>query len=163
MIAHLVNPRFDAAEAIVREVETAGRTIGREIVVRRASTEAEIDATFATLRQREVGGLLVAADPFFHASREQLVLWSVRLGLPAVFEQREFVVAGGLMSYSTSITDAYRQMGVYVPASSRAKGRPICRWCSRPNSQLVVNLKTAKTLGLTMPSGLMSIIDEVIE
>jgi putative tryptophan/tyrosine transport system substrate-binding protein len=163
VIAHLVNPRFDASDTIIRDVAAAGQTMGREIVLLRASNEAEIDAAFAALLQRQVGGLMVAADPVFNAYRDQIVLWSVRLGLPAAYEQREFVQAGGLMSYSTSITDAYRQMGVYVGRILKGEKPSDLPVVQSAKFQLVFNLKTAKTLGLTLPSGLMSIIDEVIE
>ena len=106
---------------------------------------------------------MVAADPFFNSRRDQIVLWAVRHGLPAAYEQREFAVAGGLMSYGTSITDAYRQMGRLRrpnPQGREAADLPVVQ---SAKFELVVNLKTAKTLGLTLPSGLLSIIDEVIE
>ena len=114
-------------------------------------------------------GHLVAAfrqglkDPFFNARRDQIVLWSVRQGLPAAYEQREFTMAGGLMSYSTSLTDAYRQLGIYAGRILKGEKPADLPVVQSAKFELVVNLKTARTLGLTLPSGLMSIIDEVIE
>ena len=161
--AHLVNPRFPQTEIIVKDVIAAARTMGREIILLRASTDSEIDAVFAALPQQQVGGLMVAADPFFNSHREQIVLWAVRHGLPAAYEQREFVVAGGLMSYSTSITAAYRQMGLYAGRILKGEKPTELPVVQAAKFELVVNLKTAKTLGLTLPSGLLSIVDEVIE
>jgi putative ABC transport system substrate-binding protein len=148
---------------IVEEVRAAARTMGRDIILMEASSEAEIDAVFAALPQKKVGGLMVAADPFFNAHREQIVQWVVRLGIPATYEQREFTLAGGLMSYSTSITDAYRQMGVYTGRILKGEKPADLPVVQAAKFELVVNMKTAKTLGLTLPSGLLSIVDEVIE
>jgi putative ABC transport system substrate-binding protein len=106
---------------------------------------------------------MVAADPVFYAHRERIVLWAVRQGLPAAYEQREFVTTGGLMSYSTSITDSYRQMGVYAGRILKGEKPADLPVVQSSKFELVVNMKTAKALGLTLPSGLLSIIDEVIE
>jgi putative ABC transport system substrate-binding protein len=163
VIAHLINPNYVPSEGAARNVEAAGQAMGREIVLLRATTETEIDAVFAALPQKKVGGLLVAADPFFNARRDQIVLWSVRQGLPAAYEQREFTMAGGLMSYSTSLTDAYRQLGIYAGRILKGEKPADLPVVQSAKFELVVNLKTARTLGLTLPSGLMSIIDEVIE
>ncbi|HEY1474292.1 MAG TPA: ABC transporter substrate-binding protein [Pseudolabrys sp.] len=163
VIAHLVNPNYPPTEAIVTNVEAAARTLGRTILLLKAGSEGEIDSAFATMSQKQVGGLLVAADPFFNAQREQVVLWTVRYRLPAAFEQREFALVGGLMSYGTSITDAYRQMGIYagrILKGERPADLPVVQ---SAKFELVINLKTAKALGLTLPSGLLSIADEVIE
>jgi len=163
VIAHLINPNYVPSEGAARNVEAAGRAMGREIVLLQATTETEIDAVFVALPQKKVGGLLVAADPFFNARRDQIVLWSVRQGLPAAYEQREFTMAGGLMSYSTSLTDAYRQLGIYAGRILKGEKPADLPVVQSAKFELVVNLKTARTLGLTLPSGLMSIIDEVIE
>jgi putative ABC transport system substrate-binding protein len=137
--------------------------MGRELVQLQASSESEIDAVFTALPQRQVGGLLVASDPFFYAHREKIVLWAVRLGIPAAYEQREYAVAGGLMSYSTSITDSYRQMGIYAGRILKGEKPANLPVVQSAKFELIVNLKTAKTLGLTLPSGLLAIVDEVIE
>jgi putative ABC transport system substrate-binding protein len=162
-IAHLVNPKFSSSEPIVRDTVAAARTMGRELVQLQASSESEIDAVFTALPQRQVGGLLVASDPFFYAHREKIVLWAVRLGIPAAYEQREYAVAGGLMSYSTSITDSYRQMGIYAGRILKGEKPANLPVVQSAKFELIVNLKTAKTLGLTLPSGLLAIVDEVIE
>jgi putative ABC transport system substrate-binding protein len=162
-IAHLINPLYLPSEGAARNVAAAGRAMGREIVLVQASSASEIDAVFAALPQKQVGGLLVAADPFFNSRRDQIVLWSVRQGLPAAYEQREFTLAGGLMSYSTNITDAYRQLGAYTGRILKGEKPADLPVVQSAKFELVVNMKTAKALGLTLPSGLLSIIDEVIE
>ena len=162
-LGYLVNPKTSVSTGVARTVIEAAQAMGREIVPLEASSEAEIDAAFATIPQHRLGGLLVAADPFFHARREQLVQWTARLGLAACFEQREFAVAGGLMSYSTSLTEFYRQMGFYAGRILRGEKPADLPVVQSAKFELVVNMKTAKILGLTLPSGLMSIIDEAIE
>ena len=162
-IAHLVNPNYGPTENMIQTVGAAAQNMGHRIVLLQATSEAEIDAALRDLPQKNVGALLVAPDAFFNSHREQIVLWAVRHGLPAAYEQREFVVAGGLMSYSTSIVDAYRQMGIYagrIPKGEKPGDLPVVQ---SAKFELVVNMKTARTLGVTFPSGLMSIIDEVIE
>ena len=163
VVAHLVNPKYPPTEAIIRNVEMAAQKIGRTILLLKAGREDEIDSAFATMSQKRVGGLLVAADPFFNAQREQIVLWTVRYGLPAAYEQREFVLAGGLMSYGTSITSAYRQMGIYAGRILKGEKPADLPVVQSAKFELVINLKTAKALGLTLPSGLLSIADEVID
>jgi putative ABC transport system substrate-binding protein len=163
VIAHLVNPNYPPSEANVGEVAAAARQMGREILLVTARSESEIDTVLAAISKEKVGALLVGADPFFNSRRDQIVLWATRLGIPAAYEQREFVVAGGLMSYGTSITDAYRQMGIYVGRILKGEKPADLPIVQSAKFALVVNLKTARILGLTIPSGLMSIIDEVIE
>ena len=126
--------------------------MGREIVLLQARNQAEIDAAFSTLQQRRVGGLMVAADPFFNSNRDLIVQWVSRLGIPATYEQREFTMAGGLMSYSTRITDAYHQMGVYSGRILKGEKPADLPVVQPAKFELVVNLKTAKALGLTLPS-----------
>ena len=141
----------------------AAEKIGRTILLLKAGREDEIDLAFATMSQKWVGGLLVAADPFFNAQREQIVLWTVRYGLPAAYEQREFVLAGGLMSYGTSITSAYRQMGIYagrILKGDKPADLPVER---TTKFELVINLKTAKALGLQVPLQVQQRADEMIE
>jgi putative ABC transport system substrate-binding protein len=161
--AHVVNPKFPQSAIIVEQVAEAAQPMGREIVLLQASDRAEIDAAFSALQQRRVGGLMVAADPFFNANRDQIVQWVSRLGIPATYEQREFTLAGGLMSYSTRITDAYHQMGVYSGRILKGEKPADLPVVQAAKFELVVNMKTAKALGLTLPSGLLSIVDEVIE
>src|SRR5262249_47152759 len=150
-------------ENMIQTVGAAAQNMGHRIVLLQATSEAEIDAALRDLPQKNVGALLVAPDAFFNSHREQIVLWAVRHGLPAAYEQREVVVAGGLMSYSTSIVDAYRQMGIYAGRILKGEKPGDLPVVQSAKFELVVNMKTARTLGVTFPSGLMSIIDEVIE
>jgi putative ABC transport system substrate-binding protein len=163
LIAHLINPNFPPAEINVEEVDAAARLIGRQILLLKASSERDIDTAFATMSQTRVGAVLVGADPFFNGRREQLVALAARHALPASYEQREFVEAGGLMSYGTGLADAYRQVGIYagkVLTGEKPVDLPVMQLTK---FTLVINLKTAKALGLTLPSGMLSIADEVIE
>ena len=141
----------------------AARVMGLQIILIEASTESEINAAFTEAIQKRAGALLVGADPFFNGRRDQIVTLATRHAIPAIFEQREFAVAGGLMSYGTSIADAYRQMGIYtgrVLKGEKAADLPVVQ---SAKFQLTINLKTAKSLGLTPSSGLVSIADELIE
>ena len=163
VIAALINPNYAQAQAQEAEVQEAGRRIGRRIVVMNASSERDFDLAFATFKQKKADALVVAADPFFNASRNLLVALAARHGLPAVYEFREFAAAGGLMSYGTSLVGAYRQYGVY--AAQILKGaRPADLPVLQPTTfELVINLKTARALPLDVPPMLLARADEVIE
>ena len=163
VVARLVNPNYPPTGAIVESVEAAARTLDRRIMLLKAGNDSEIDAAFPSISNGQVGGLMVTAVPFFNSRRDQIVLWAVCHGLPAAYEQREFAVAGGLMIYGTSITDAYGQMGCYAGRILKGEKPADLPVVQSAKFELVVNLKTAKTLGLTLPSGLLSITDEVIE
>ena len=110
----LLNPTYTAAEVQLKEVEEAARTLGLETQVLHASTELELDTTFATLGQLRFGALQVCADPSFNSRRDHIVALAARHAIPAIYEQREFAVAGGLASYGTSLNDAYYQLGIYT-------------------------------------------------
>jgi len=163
VIAVLVNPKFPAAEIRVTAARAAASTLGFQLSVVNASNEREIDTAFATIAERRVSALLVASDPFFSNEREQLVTLAARHAMPAVYFSREFATAGGLMSYGASIADAYRQAGIYT--GNILKGtKPADLPVVQPTKfELVINLKTAKTLGLTVPLTLQASADEVIE
>jgi putative tryptophan/tyrosine transport system substrate-binding protein len=162
-VALLVNPRFPNVGSYISEVEAAGRAIGWQIRVVNASNEGEIDAAFATMLQLHAEAVFVAADPFFTGRRDQIVELAARHAIPAVYEVREFPVAGGLMSYGTSLTDAYRLVGIYVGRILKGE-KPADLPIIQPTKfELVINLNTAKALGLTFPPGLLAIADEVIE
>jgi len=112
MMALLVNPNYPSAESEIKEMRAAAHAVGRNLIVVNASTESEIDAAFAELVQQRVGGLIVTGDPFFVSWREKLVALAARHALPAIYVQREFAVAGGLIGYGSSLIDAYRQAGM---------------------------------------------------
>jgi putative ABC transport system substrate-binding protein len=161
----LINPSNPDPESKfdTQEVETAARAVGQKINVLNASNERDIDTAFATLVQRGGDALLVMADPLFNSRREQLVALAARHMITAVYEWREFVMAGGLMSYGASITDAYRQIGIYtgkILKGAKPADLPVMQ---AVKVELVLNLKTAKALGLTFPITLLGRADEVIE
>jgi putative ABC transport system substrate-binding protein len=163
VIGVLVNPTNPNAEAVSKDLQAAARTLGLEIHIVSASTERDIDTAFATIVQRGAGALLVGNDPFFTSRRDQLVALTARHALPTLYSLRESVAAGGLMSYGTSITDAYRQMGVYTGKILKGT-KPADLPVVQPTKfELVVNLKTAKALGLLVPQTLQVAADEVIE
>jgi putative tryptophan/tyrosine transport system substrate-binding protein len=162
-IAVLVNPRYSDAENQLRDVQEAAVPLGVQLVVVRANAESDFDAAFSTVVQQRSGGLLVCASPFFNTRREQLVVLAARHALPTIYEWRDFAVAGGLMSYGTSLADAYRQAGVYagrILKGAKPADLPIMQ---STKFEFVINLNTAKALGLTIPPGLLAIADEVIE
>jgi putative ABC transport system substrate-binding protein len=163
LIAVLRNPtRQDASEQL-RDVQDAARKLGKQIVILNASTSNEIDASFANIAQKRADALVVAADPFFSSRSDQIVALAARHALPAIYSLREFAVAGGLISYATSLAEAYRQVGVY--AGRILKGtKPADLPVLLPTKfELVINLKTAKTLGIAIPSGVLAIADEVLD
>lgn len=163
-VAMLLNPNFGStALNEVRDVQDAGRVLGINVIVLNASTEGEIDAAFQTSAQKKADGLIVATDPFLLGQRQQLVRLSEYYKLPTVYFLREFVEAGGLISYGPDIADGYRQTGVYVgQILNGASPATLPVW--RPTRfRLFLNLKAAKTLGLTVPASLLVSADEVIE
>jgi putative ABC transport system substrate-binding protein len=162
-LAVLVNPSFSEVEAQLQEISTAAGVLGKKVVILKADSDSGIDAAFSVLVQQRFAALLVASDPFFFSRRAQLVALAARHAIPAIYQLREFAEAGGLMSYGTSITDASRQAGNY--AGQILKGaRPGDLPVLQPTRfELVINLKTAKALGLTVPLTLQAAADEVIE
>jgi putative tryptophan/tyrosine transport system substrate-binding protein len=163
LVTMLVNPRNPLTEAATADFRAAAALTGHQVQIVNASDEGEIDKAFATLKELRADALIVGADPYFFARREQLVALATRSLVPAIFEFREFAIAGGLMSYGASITDGYRQAGVY--AGQILKGaKPADLPVLQPTKfELVINLKTAKAFGLTLSPGLLAIADEVIE
>ena len=163
VIGVLVNPTFADAEAEIRDAKQAALPLGLQIHVVYAQAVDEFDTAFATLAQQKAGALLLANDAFFLRERQQLIALAARYGMPAVHVWREFAVDGGLMSYSPSLTQGYRQVGIYVGRILKGE-KPADLPVLQPTKfEFVINLKTAKTLGLTFPPGLLAIADEVIE
>jgi len=162
-LALLVNDKNPNAETDTADLRTAADLLGRKMVVLTASTETEIEAAFPDATQQNVGALFVNIDPFFFGRRDQLTTLAARYHIPTIYPLREFVMAGGLMSYGASFTDAWRQAGSY--AGKILKGvKPIDLPVLQPAKiELVVNLKTARALGLTLPPTLLARADEVIE
>jgi putative ABC transport system substrate-binding protein len=163
-IALLVNPTNRAlAEVVLRDAQLAAGKLGLQLHVLHASTERDIDAVFAALAQLPVGALWIGTDSFFISRSQQLAALAVRNAIPAGFFFREFVVAGGLMSYGGSFTEAHRLVGVYVGRILKGE-KPADLPILQPTKfELVINLKAAGTLGLTIPPGVLAIADEVIE
>ncbi len=163
VIALLVNPNSPIAKRIIGDVQEAARAKGVQLSVLNASTEGEIAAAFAALVQLQAGALVVGNDPFFNNRREHLVALASRHAVPAIYEWREFAVAGGLISYGTSLTSVYRQHGGYTGKILKG-AKPADLLVQQPTTfELVVNLKTAAALGLTVPQSLLARADEVIE
>jgi putative ABC transport system substrate-binding protein len=162
-IALVVNPKNPNADTDTKEMEIAARTSGRELRVLNASTESEIDSAVATIHDQRIGALLLGTDPFFYSQRDKFVTLAARFGIPAIYPVREFSAAGGLMSYGASFVEVWRQAGLY--ASRILKGvKPSDLPVLQPTKfEFVLNLKTARALGLAIPQSLLATADEVIE
>ena len=163
VIALLLNPNSSSAERVIQEVQQAARAKGVQLSILKASTETEIDAAFASLNEVAAGALLVGADPFLSGRREQLVALASRHAVPSIYAWREFAASGGLISYGASLTSAFRLLGTY--AGKILKGaKPADLPVQRPTTfELVINLRTANALGLTVPQSMLTRADEVIE
>jgi putative tryptophan/tyrosine transport system substrate-binding protein len=163
VIALLVNPNNAISDAIVRDVGKAARAMAREVQILKAGNESEIDAAFATLSQSHVGALLVDADPYYYSRREQLVTLTALHSVPAIYQWREFPASGGLISYGASVVGLFHQTGIYVGQILNG-ARPADLPVQQPTTfELVINLKTAKSLGLMIPPSILARADEVIE
>ena len=163
VIGVLVNPRNPNVESVSTGLQTAARTLGLQTYVVNADTQREVGAAFATFVEQRIGALVVAADPFFNSQRAELVALAARHAIPAIYEWREFAAAGGLMSYGTIISDAYRQAGVYTGRMLKGE-KPANLPVVQPTKfEFVINLKTAKALHLEIPDKLLALADEVIE
>jgi len=162
-IAMVLNVVATNAELRARKAQEAARSFGLQLHVLRARNEEEIDAAFTTLAKLPAGALIVDSDPFFNARRDQFVALAARFAVPAIYDTRETVMAGGLMSYAGSIPEVYRQAGIYtgkILAGAKPSDLPILQ---PTKVELVINLNTAKVLGLTIPQSLLLRADEVIQ
>jgi putative ABC transport system substrate-binding protein len=163
LIAVLLNPNNPNAATQLKDVQEAARLLGQQIHILHASSEAELETAFATARQVGCGGLLVAADPFFNSRRTYIVALAARHAIPTIYEQREHALAGGLMSYGTDLPDGYRQAGIYTGRILKGE-KPADLPVAQPTKfEFVINLTTAKALGIVVPPMLSARADEVIE
>ena len=163
IMAELANPANPNAGAISRERQAAAHSLGLEFHVLYASTEREIEGAFASLRQLRAGGLVIDPDPFFNARSELLGDLALRHAVPAIYQYPEFVAAGGLMSYGGSITDNYRLVGIYTGRILKGEKPADLPVQQASKVQLIINLKTAKALGISLPLTLIARANEVIE
>jgi len=162
-----VNPANSAIqtqfEKQLKDIQAAARTMGRKVHILNAGSEREIDAAFASLAQLHAGALLVTADPYFNSRRQQLVALTVQRRVSAIFEWRELATEGGLMTYGSSITNGYREMAVYagrILKGAKPSELPVLQ---ADKFELVINMKTAKALGITIPQSVLLRADEVLQ
>jgi putative ABC transport system substrate-binding protein len=161
--AFLMNPNNPNGNTELRAVQTAATSLGKQIVVLGASSESELDAAFARMAQQRIGTLLGASDPFLFNRRDQIVSLAARHGIPAIYYLREFARAGGLMAYGNSLTDMYRLVGVYVGRILKGEKPADLPVVQSTKFEFVVNLQTARALGIEVPNSMQLLADEVIE
>jgi putative ABC transport system substrate-binding protein len=163
LIGVLVNPKNPNFEVQLSEVRAAARAIGQELLIVNANAEADFDAAFATFVQRRIDGLIVGSDPMFVGHADRLAALAARSAIPTIYDFQSTVSAGGLMSYGTNTSDAFHQMGIYTGRILRGTKPADLPVVQSTKFLLVINLKTAKALGLTIPPSLLVQADEVIE
>jgi putative tryptophan/tyrosine transport system substrate-binding protein len=164
IIALLVNPTNPTnAETLSRDLQAAARTLGLQLHVLHASTERDFDTVFATLSRLRAGALVIGSDPFFNSRSQQLAALAFRHAMPTMYPFREYAIAGGLISYGNSFADAHRQVGVYTGRILKGEKPADLPVQQSTKAELILNLRTAKTLGLTVPLPLLARADEVIE
>jgi len=159
----LVNPNYPDAESQAKDVKEAARTLGQQVHVVNADSEGDLNRAFATFIELKADALLVSLDSFFLSRREQLVALAARHKIPVMYFARDFVLAGGLMSYGSDLADSYRQAGVYTGRILKG-AKPVDLPVLQPTKfELSINTTTAKSLGLSIPDRLLALADEVIE
>jgi putative tryptophan/tyrosine transport system substrate-binding protein len=163
LIAVLVNPNSPNIETQLKDLQEAARAVGQQIHTLHAGSEQELDTAFATLTQLRAGALLICSDVFFNSRRDHIVALAARYAIPAIYEWREFAAAGGLMSYGTNLAEGYRQVGVYTGRILKGDKPADLPVMQSIKFEFVINLKSAKALGLDVPPGLAARADEVIE
>jgi ABC-type uncharacterized transport system substrate-binding protein len=163
VIAFLVNPNNAVAELDTSDAQAAAATLGQKLIVLKASGKDDIDTAFSTIVEQRGGGLLLQVDPFLQSRRDQLVALAARYALPAIYERRDFVAAGGLMSYGTSLRDALRLVGNYTGRVLKGEKPADLAVQQAVKVELIINLRTAKALGLDVPMSMLMRVDEVIE
>jgi putative tryptophan/tyrosine transport system substrate-binding protein len=163
VLAYLLNPSSPSTEIYAKEAPTVANALGIRVHLLHASTEQDLDEAFASLGKLGAGGLVVPAEPFFDSQRDRIVALAARYAVPMIANLREYVVAGGLMSYGASLPDLYRQAGIYVGRVLKGENPADLPVMQPTKFDLVLNLKTAKVLGLAVPDRLLALADEVIE
>ena len=163
VVGAIVNPKFPAAALQGKDIEEAARAIGQRIVFANASADAELEAAFESLTNAGIGALMVTADPYLDTRRDRIIAFAARQRLPAIYQFRQFAVAGGVLSYGLSFIDVYRQVGRYagmVLKGAKPADLPVDQVTK---FELVINMKTARALGIKISDNLLSLADEVIE
>jgi putative tryptophan/tyrosine transport system substrate-binding protein len=163
VIAFLMNPNNPNGNIEMGAAQTAATSLGRQIAVFNASTEGELDAAFAHIAQQRIGSLLGASDPFLFNRRDQIVSLAARHGIPAIYYLRDFAHAGGLMAYGNSLTDMYRLVGVYVGRILKGEKPTDLPVVQSTKFEFVINLQTARALGIEVPNSMQLLADEIIE
>jgi len=163
VIALLVNPNTAAGQSQTRDVQDAARALGQRLVVLNADSDATLDESFAALGREHVGALLVGGDPFFDIRRDRVVALASQHRMPAIYQFREYALAGGLMSYGASITDMYRQVGLYVGRVLKGEKPADLPVVGPTKFELVINIKTARAIGVKISDNLLTLANEVIE
>jgi len=163
VIGVLLNSNYAAAESQLHDVQDSAAHLGLRLIIVRANTESDFDMAFSTVASQRAGAMLVCASPFFNARRQQLVVLASSHSLPAIFEWRDFAVAGGLMSYGTSLNNAYRQAGVYAGRILKGEKPADLPVVQSTKFEFVINLITAKALHIDVPPTLSARADEIIE
>ena len=159
----IVNPSSPSIDTQLREINSAARALGRQIQIVNATNERELDAAFVSLAQSKVGALLIASNAYFTSRRDQIVALAAQRAIPAIYDQREFPMAGGLVSYGTNLSDSYRLMGVYTGKILKGEKPTDLPVQQSTKFELVISLKAAKAIGLDVPPTLLARADEVIE
>ncbi len=162
-IGYLYDPNIDFADVGRRNLEAAARTLGREVRIAEASKDADLEKAFATFAEAHVGGVVMAANPLFNNLRDHILALTTRLRLPAVYETREFVLAGGLMSYGTNVPEVYRQVGIYTGRVLKGEKPADLPILEPTKFDMAINLRTAKAQGIDMPTSILLRANEVIE